>query len=239
MRSPGQKKRFTLIELLVVITIIIILAAMLLPALSRSRETAKRANCMSQQHQIGTAAMMYAGDFEDYLPPGNPTLRSGGQWLSYLNRKIPVGLGYLWHYKYLPSADVLYCPTWHHPVCGYGEGDGHKGGFPKPGEPGPSSWWWVSYGYRTEPETGRPAKLNIEDPDLPWLADHWTKRSDSDYGWSDGSGWWGHQQVYTVQHIDGHVDLRWDAEWEIIFAAIPHTNHRAIEAGWKTYFDDF
>ena len=118
-----------------VITIILILAAMLLPALSRSRETAKRANCTSQLHQIGTAAYMYADDNEDYLPPGNPTLRSGGQWLSYLNRKTPVGLGYLWRDKYLPSADVFYCPSWDHPVCEYGGGNttGHHGGFPKPG----------------------------------------------------------------------------------------------------------
>lgn len=111
--------------------------------------------------------------------------------------------------------------------------------FPSLGEVGPSAWWWISYGYRTEPETGRPARLNIEDSDLPWLADHWTKRSSSDYGWSQGSGWWGHQEVYVVQHIDGHIGLRWDTEWEVIGASVPHTRHRAIEIAWKKYFDNY
>ena len=235
-----SKYRFTLIELLVVIAIIAILAAMLLPSLSRSKENAKRANCTSQQHQIATAAYMYADDNEDYLPPGNPTLRSGGQWLTYLNRRSPVGLGYLWK-DYLPSADVFYCPSWDHPVCEYDGANpsNHHGGFPAPGNLGPTAWWWISYGYRTEPETGRPARLNNEDPDLPWLADHWTKRASSDYGWSEGSGYWGHQEVYMNTHIDGHIEARWDTSWEIILAGIRHVDHRAIEAGWKKYFDDF
>ncbi|MFT5130367.1 MAG: prepilin-type N-terminal cleavage/methylation domain-containing protein [Rhodothermales bacterium] len=238
MRNP-RHPHFTLIELLVVIAIIAILAAMLLPALSRSRETAKRANCMSQQHQIGTASFMYAGDNEDYLPPGNPTLRTGGQWLTYLNRKTPVGPGYLWRDRYLPSADVFYCPSWNHPVAEHGGTDGHKGGFPKPGELGPTSWWWISYAYRSEPETGRPVRLNEQDPDLPWMSDHWTKRSGVDFGWTQGTGWWGHQDVYVVHHVDGHVDMRWDRSWEIIGAAIGHNDHKAIEAGWQKYFDKF
>ena len=66
--SRAKYNRFTLIELLVVIAIIAILAAMLLPALSSARESARRSNCISNLKQIGLAALSYAGDNHDYMP---------------------------------------------------------------------------------------------------------------------------------------------------------------------------
>ncbi|MFQ3586753.1 MAG: prepilin-type N-terminal cleavage/methylation domain-containing protein [Fimbriimonadaceae bacterium] len=62
------KKGFTLIELLVVIAIIAILAAILFPVFAQAKESAKRTSCLSNQKQIATSTLIYAGDYDDVFP---------------------------------------------------------------------------------------------------------------------------------------------------------------------------
>lgn len=64
-----KKRAFTLAELLVSIAILAILAALLLPALSRAKSEAHKAVCINNQRQIGIARQLYATDNEGRLVP--------------------------------------------------------------------------------------------------------------------------------------------------------------------------
>jgi prepilin-type N-terminal cleavage/methylation domain-containing protein/prepilin-type processing-associated H-X9-DG protein len=132
-----MKRAFTLIELLVVIAIMAILAALLLPALIRSKLSAWRVDCVSNLHQLGVATLLYWDDnsgrcFQWSLGPAN-----NGQlyWFGWLGngsegqRPLDLSAGVL--YPYLAGSKVRLCPSLNYalaqfklkgnaPACSYG-----------------------------------------------------------------------------------------------------------------------
>jgi len=105
--APRHSVRaFTLVELLVVVGIIAVLIALLLPALGKAREQARRVNCMSNMRQLTAAWLAYAQANKGQLVPAE---NNAGAWADAGNTDDAIVAGLL--YPWVPDPRVYRCPN--------------------------------------------------------------------------------------------------------------------------------
>lgn len=203
--NKTQINKFTLIELLVVIAIITILAAMLLPALSKARGSARGILCVSNLKQIGLTNFSYANDFDGFLVSGYWYDRI---WLyTGLKRKADV-------------YSIFRCPDQKKSDC-------YKINLADGGSV------WTSYGYNYQylyDGTGGPVKLSsLPKPDqmLMWAG------SEGDLTHAKGS--WVIHPMRTAAYFSQQVASRHDNGSNIVFADGRVKWHKKLQVTTETW----
>jgi len=112
----ARRKGFTLIELLVVLAVIVILAALLLPALSGAKAKARHVVCLNNLKQLTLAWLLFIDDHEDFMPVNDGAGHGGsylGSWVVGNAQTDPdtsnIKLGVL--FPYAKNADIYRCPA--------------------------------------------------------------------------------------------------------------------------------
>ena len=238
-------KKFTLIELLVVVAIIAILAAILLPALSRSKEMARRTVCMNNIRQAGMVTIMWADDNDGFLPKENRNLNENLMAPSVIRGDIFEDFG-------IDDPEAWQCAS--APLWG-DHTDRSHGSMKEFGIPGKrTSYIYVGNGYnddsrsyQKDPER-RPRRLDDKDPDVkvlysdkviygPWFADRNVTNTVWDDKWMVNHPNEGYASVAGANQtfLDGHSEWNEDRFRYPLDPGDPDASHlTGITGYWAT-----
>ncbi|MBN2181677.1 MAG: prepilin-type N-terminal cleavage/methylation domain-containing protein [Sedimentisphaerales bacterium] len=222
------KAGFTLIELLVVIAIIALLMGILMPALSKVKETAKRVVCSSQVRQIGTAMTSYTADYDNRMPPYNTNIANTNPYLlihSYAlyrgendyrdagGRLLPMKLAVFYEGGYIADPKVFYCPSNKNSLYKY-----ESYSNPKP-------WGSLPQNYNTRDETGNTHNQWIR-MGYTYLPIDPRKKIDPSTGMPD-------ETAGTIDSINAYIPLMTDIIRHKLEISHRRQNNYAINALFK------
>lgn len=184
--SKHTRAAFTLVELLVVIGIIAVLIGILLPTLGRAREAARRAQCLSNERELGNALRIYATQYKDQIPIGYMDQSNFNYFVNWNNTngtKVSM-LGLLAVAKLTPNPKAFYCPANDDPSWQYNAPDNAWPAFDKwPNDPHftTTGLGHTRISYETRPvanwpTNARPWATGPSDEAywLPYLGTNWT-----------------------------------------------------------------
>lgn len=209
-RATPSHRAFTLIELLVVISIIALLVAILLPALSQARESARTVQCLSQLRNIQIWNLSYAEDFQQFMPSPNAWV-TGVYSLRYNEQVTPyvTATEGLWsrtnmsNFYLCPGSDYSYA-TWMGTNDTYAQSAIQSGW--KVTQYLPTGYW--GYGpWNTEPEKHHPRRAPIRASAVGYMIE--VKGSSAErigrYGYWGGVRYSHQADSSNVMFADGHA----------------------------------
>ena len=176
-------RAFTMIDVLVTISVIAVLLAILMPALTMVREATRRVVCSSNQKQIGYGLVMFTDDHKGNLPPSEYSAKAATDPNAAPHRMMVArlddgsdrwdGVGHLFDQSYLSTPGVFYCPS-HHGEHAYARYNDDWD------QPGTGSGIMTNFQYRGGSPDGSSnvARIAANYPNLSLLTDGLSSQSD-------------------------------------------------------------